>query len=1292
MAVIYLFDKNKKLKKPVKNVIEYIHREGEYTAEAQIRKKDEPAYGEFFGFMCADERFRLFLITIIDTDDETGVCTLTGIDAAVSELDGIVVERVAMQNVSALDVILSMLKGTGWESRFTAWGEYFSSEDLYYTTAWMAMQTIGLLSKVRFDPVYEFTDGAITDKYVWVTERTNPFRGAIYTRKKGARNIQLTKEGRPYGRVYPIGKVVGDEEPPEQLTIAEAVWSVANGNPTDKPAGQTWIAIPGATTTDAYVFEDKAETDPMRLMEKGFSDLRERQKWHASGTANITDMSFARGYDFRPPTMWETVAIRTEDGETIETVITNIERYGVHTELTKIVVGKEETLEDQIVKMERETVDAIKKSGGAGAGAGKAKRMILEAEELIQMNTERIEGNAKEILLRATSLRVDQLENETLVKFEETRLEMDETRGALSTVRQDVDNINNAVAGAVGEIETLAGEVAMRAYNYTVDEMGKRVRDNEAYIKALPGLLEAKADLILLDGYVKANQLEAQKARIDNIIAGNVVFQSLHVNHDLSAQTAQFTNVSLINSDCKWKSVSMGDLASAKLLGQALSNDLNLEHSHTIEYDEATGKFTLAGVSSSGGSFSIADTQFYKDGVKAAADLVTLTARGWVGKQNTVNGSNGKTATVLLPNMTIKNVDAWNSLHKTYARLGYRDANGSEVEAGYVEVNAGEVYLEGKEDGMNEAGADYATGYEAGKLDWNPAVLRRETYSTNDKTVFVRALNAADVSLLWANVDVSEIYDEAVSDGAGRVTLSQSGWVNGANTVTATNQRTETVIFPSFRASVDDWNSLHKTVVRMNYTNANGNTQQAAMTEVDASSVYLLGKSDGMAEANGGYEQGKTDWMPVEIRREGYEPETYTVHVKAYNAAGVPLISEHVNVYEMYALGQAEVSLSQDGWVGRQNTVRASSGQRTTVIMPNVYIREDEWLTNNTKPVYVVMTDKNGESISLDSAVIDGSAIYTKGRNSVTLSQSGWVGKQNAVKASNGQQVTVLLPAFTGSVDDWNSLHRTNARVRYTDANGSTVEAAYVTVDASSVYDDGVQTGYISGKADYQPSRIERATFDAGQKTVTVRALNAAGAPVLGGQVISAAEIYDRGQTDWAPTDLQTVEYDSDRKQLTVRAINAAGVPVISEALDVWDVYENGYHRGWNDVTVSPAGWVGKQNTVRASNGKQTTVLLPAFTGSVDGWNSLNKTYARFGYKDSGGNAVEAGWVEVDASEIFSAGEETVKGNITIGIDTPSSITHLGDNVYQMKVRIWARYNGETVASTTAYPTKGLYR
>ena len=88
---LYLFDARKRLREAVTNdIIEVVHSEGKYTASAELRGLHEVQNGGFFGFKCVDGRFRLFLTTYTDVSDETGVWTLTGTDAAVAELEGII--------------------------------------------------------------------------------------------------------------------------------------------------------------------------------------------------------------------------------------------------------------------------------------------------------------------------------------------------------------------------------------------------------------------------------------------------------------------------------------------------------------------------------------------------------------------------------------------------------------------------------------------------------------------------------------------------------------------------------------------------------------------------------------------------------------------------------------------------------------------------------------------------------------------------------------------------------------------------------------------------------------------------------------------------------------------------------------------------------------------------------------------------------------------------------------------------------------------------------------------------
>lgn len=662
MAVIYLFDQTRQLKKPVlEGVQEIIHMEGEYEAVAQILAKDAPANGEYFGFRCMDERFRLFLIRLVEIDDESGTCMITGTDAAIAELDTSIVTELSLQNTTAVQAITGALQSTGWTIGQQMGNGQVNTESAYFATRWTAIKTAAAEGGVRAVPYYEFSGNRITAKKVDVLDKTPVFSGLIYTRKRGAQNIHITREGIPYGRVYPVGKIIGDSEPPEQLTIADAVWSRAKGDPADKPAGQLYIDLPGAFTTAEYVYEDKRETDPTRLMEKAFHDLQSTGRPTASGTANLNEMQHAPGYEHMTAQMWMMAVVRAESGEMVETTIIDIERYYVHTELTKITVGDEKTdadaLENMLANMQSMIIDAAKVAGGGRAGAGKAKKMVLEAEELIQLNSKRIELNANEISLRAFDADVKRIEDETEVLFQEVRFDINADRARIDATETLVDNIGNRVTIAEGELVVQAGEISQRvmkdgiigAINLTPEDT----------------LIQSKR--INLEGYVTMSKFEAEIGEIDNIFAGYSQAQYLHVNNAVTAQSGQFTNISLINYDCSWKTPKMGEITLPDYLGKKNDEEMNLEHSHAVTVND-DGTITLGEVSSSGGTFKIADTTYYKNGVSAS--------------------------------------------------------------------------------------------YNKGKTDWSPVAIQRTGYSTADKTVTTRAVNAAGVPLIaLEDIDASEIFD-----------------------------------------------------------------------------------------------------------------------------------------------------------------------------------------------------------------------------------------------------------------------------------------------------------------------------------------------------------------------------------------------------------------------------------------------------------------------------------------------------------------------------------------------------
>lgn len=553
MAVIYLFDAAMNLRRPIRDgVQEIIHSEGEYTAITQVLAKDAPEYGEYFGFRCVDGRFRLFRVENVEINDEAGTCMISGTDAAIAELDSSVVTYLPMQNTTAAKAITACLQGTGWTfGRQTGNGE-INIESAYFATRWTAIKNAAAAGGVRVVPYYEFSGNRITAKKVDVLDKTPVFSGLIYTRRRGAQNIHIIREGAPYGRVYPVGKIVGSEEPPEQVTIADAVWSRAKGDPADKPAGQLYIELPGAISKAEYVFEDKKESDPAKLMQKGFDDLQGRQKPKATGTANISEMERMPGYEHMRAEMWALAVIRAETGESVETTIINVERYYVHTELTKITVGDEDAnemaLENMLSKMTEDLIDAARVAGGGRAGAGEAKQMILEAEELIQLNSKKIEANAEQITLRAFSADVLKLADETEVNFREVYLDIDLDRAEISATKTIVNNITNEVGTINATLTVQAEKIESRV---SKDGVISSINQTAEEIKI-------QASKINLSGYVTMSSFEAEIAKIDNIFAGYSEISALGINGNLYAKNANITdNLRLFEHYAEWQEVTL---------------------------------------------------------------------------------------------------------------------------------------------------------------------------------------------------------------------------------------------------------------------------------------------------------------------------------------------------------------------------------------------------------------------------------------------------------------------------------------------------------------------------------------------------------------------------------------------------------------------------------------------------------------------------------------------------------------------------------------------------------------
>lgn len=167
--------------------------------------------------------------------------------------------------------------------------------------------------------------------------------------------------------------------------------------------------------------------------------------------------------------------------------------------------------------------------------------------------------------------------------------------------------------------------------------------------------------------------------------------------------------------------------------------------------------------------------------------------------------------------------------------------------------------------------------------------------------------------------------------------------------------------------------------------------------------------------------------------------------------------------------GANSVTLSEGSWTSSgSKVITASNGKTVTISAPSISLSAGSWGSNHKCTVTASSADIPGGA-ALATLTVDASSQYsagvTAGANGVTLTDAGWSNGHDVVSASNGQSVTVNLPTITltgGST--WTSAHKTTVYAETAAVSGSPV--ATLTVDASSVYTEGYNGGWITGRSD----------------------------------------------------------------------------------------------------------------------------------------------------------------------------------------------------------------------------------
>lgn len=313
--IIYLLNKNQATIKAIstKHLIEVKYAEQINAANQltfSVPLKNRLSKKVFYALFQKPDSSDFLMFKINDESIQNDRITYTGIDAAYDELKAYgYIKDIRPVKRTALEILQQVLKGTRWEPGNIPTTSPIDT-NFYYQNYLDCIQQIAKLFNFELTFTYNFDtrlqriSSRKVNFYLQQGERT----GKRF--EYGSNLLEVTRE-EDSQEIYTalVGRGKGEEQTDEEtgeatggygrrINFSDVVWSKANGDPADKPAGQEFIEDPEATKVFGYddgkprtgivVFEDIE--DPTELLQATWTALKSSERPKASFKASVTDV------------------------------------------------------------------------------------------------------------------------------------------------------------------------------------------------------------------------------------------------------------------------------------------------------------------------------------------------------------------------------------------------------------------------------------------------------------------------------------------------------------------------------------------------------------------------------------------------------------------------------------------------------------------------------------------------------------------------------------------------------------------------------------------------------------------------------------------------------------------------------------------------------------------------------------------------------------------------------------------------------------------------------------------
>lgn len=264
---------------------------------------------QFFGFQSRDGAFCLFRIS--EKSYDIGL-SIQGIDRAESDLHSFIIENKRPKG-TADQVLRGILEGTGYQLGNVDGLTRTGKMSFYYISVRQALVKIIESYACEFKVRYTFVENKIIGRYIDLSRSFGHFTGHQF--EYGSNILDVTYEESPDDVVTAlIGRGKGEQSTDEngeatggygrRIQFKDVVWSVANGDPVDKPVGQNYVTSEASKNIYGLhqngvikhrfgVYTNEDIEDPVELLKATYKELQRLSVPIVTFKANLLDLANA---------------------------------------------------------------------------------------------------------------------------------------------------------------------------------------------------------------------------------------------------------------------------------------------------------------------------------------------------------------------------------------------------------------------------------------------------------------------------------------------------------------------------------------------------------------------------------------------------------------------------------------------------------------------------------------------------------------------------------------------------------------------------------------------------------------------------------------------------------------------------------------------------------------------------------------------------------------------------------------------------------------------------------------